>query len=253
MDSTTIERYRKERAAHPFMPARYALKSAKAADPSEGWEEARGDNTWKRKIEGFTILLRVEQESIFPEPDKHGNTDYGSYVQTGFVRDDYEWHGNWPRPNQLPEFERTEPGLTTSGDRRRLIRFPYTAIRYSGPGWVQGEEGGYFIPSEIEDEFEFYRRRGQSRSAAWDLTKAWIEAQNSMLFHSPLTNCFVRVSAHREGVKLADTGMGTDVSGDDEGRAYIFDMVAEHGMVEEVIREAREVIAKLAATEESAA
>lgn len=233
MDSTTLQRYRELRAKHPFMPAASVLTWAKTpSEAAEGWEEARGHNNWEREVDGFTIRLHVDEESIFPIPDKQGDTDYGSYVQESRRSNDGDdWRGNYPMP-------------VISAP----LGIPYTSIRYSGPGWVQGEEGGYFIPDGIEDAFKEFRRKGQSKSVAWDLTKADVEAQISMLFHSPLTNCYVKVSAHREGVELADTGMGTDVSGDDEGRAYIFEMVAEHGMVEEVIEQARETIERLGAS-----
>lgn len=235
MDNNTAKRYRELRAEHPFMSAATVLAWAKTPDASEGWEAGRRDNTWTREVEGFTIRLHVEEESIFPIPNKHGDTDYGSYVDEVRNYYDYDstaqWGGNWNPPREDAP-----------------LGIPYTSIRYDGPGWTQGEQGGYFIPDDIEGTFESFRRAGQSKSVAWDLTKADVEAQISMLFHSPLTNCYVKVSAHREGVELADTGMGTDVSGDDEGRAYIFEMVAEHGMVEEVIEQARETIARLATT-----
>jgi hypothetical protein len=228
------ERYRRIRRDHPFMPAKHALSWAKTPDASERWDEALtgGEGRYEREVEGFTIRLRVEEESIYPVPNRHGDTDYGRYVDEVSNYHDYgstmSWGGNWPPPREDAP-----------------LGIPYTAIRYSGPGWVQGEGSGYFIPDGIEDEYESFRRRGQSKSVAWELTLRWVEDQLEMLFSSPLTTCDVIVSAEREGVKLASTCMGTDVSGDDEGREYIFQMVEDHDMIGEVLTEARERIAAL--------
>jgi len=222
--------YRKHRREYPFMSAQTALRWAKTEDASEGWEASRRDNEWTREVEGFTITLRTDEESIFPLPNRHGDTDYGRYVdETRY--EDYDWRGNFPRPS-----ENAPLGL------------PYTSIRYDGPGWVQGERGGYFIPEGVEEQYDYFRRSGQSKSVAWDLTKEWVEAQISMLFHSPLTNATVIVTASKEGVELSSTAMGTDYSGDEEGRSYVFQMVKEYEMIDEVIDEAREVIQKLVAS-----
>jgi len=226
------DKYRKLRREHPFMPAKVVLAWAKTADASEGWEQSsRTDNQWEREVEGFDVRLSVEEESIFPVPNKHGDTDYGHYVtERGSSRWgwDGDWNGNWPEPS-----EHAPLGL------------PYTAIRFSGPGWVQGEEGGYFIPDYIEEQYDFYRRAGQSKSVAWDLTRQYVEDQLSMLFSSPLTNCVVCITVYKNDIELASTCMGTDVSGDDEGRDYIFQMVNEHDMIEDTIADAKHAITNL--------
>lgn len=231
MDDKIIQKYRSNRRKHPMMPAKHCLSWARTPDAEEGWEQGGGhENTWTKEVDGFKILLRVEEESIFPVPNRHGDTDYGKYVDTYRVESNYEWQGNWPEPR-----EHAPLGL------------PYTAIRYSGPGWVQGEEGGYFIPDGIEEEFKGLRRQGQSKSVAWDMTREWVESQLEMLFSSPLTNCVVIVTAYKEDIELGSTAMGTDVSGDDEGKAYIFEMVKENGLIDDVIEEAKEAIKKLVA------
>jgi hypothetical protein len=229
--STDIQKYRKYRRENPFLPASYALIWAKTPDASEPWEHD-GHDRYTREIDGFTVTLHCEEESIFPIPDKHGNTDYGSYVdERGSSRWgwDGEWNGNWPEP-----VEHAPLGL------------PYTSIRYHSPGWVQGEEDGYFIPRDTEEQYAYYRRAGQSKSVAWDLTKQWVEDQLKMLFSSPLTNMVVVITVFKEGVELATTAMGTDVSGDDEGSKYIFQMVEEYSMITEAIDDARETLKKLA-------
>jgi hypothetical protein len=232
MDNKIIQKYRSNRREHPFMPAKHALSWAKRPDAQDAWEPGGGhEDTWTKEVGGLTILLRVESESIFPIPNRHGDTDYGSYVDEVGIDYNYDWRGNWREPA-----EHAPLGL------------PYTAIRYSGPGWVQGDmEGGYFIPDGIEEEYKSYRSMGQSKSVAWELTRKFVEDQLKMLFVSPLTNMVVHVTALSEGIELAHTCMGTDVSGDEEGRAYIFEMVEEHGMVDEVVEEAQVEIKRLAA------
>lgn len=229
MNDKLLTEYRKQRAAHPMMSAQVAFNIASLPDASEGWEESVHGDWWSREIEGFTIKMHVEDESIFPIPGKSGDTEYGNYVDECRY-EDYEWNGNWPRPSESAP-----------------LGLPYTSIRFDGPGWVQSERGGYFIPDGIEETFAYYRDAGQSKQVAWELTKQYVEDQLTMLFSSPLTNCIVHVAAYKDDIELASTNMGTDVAGDDEGRAYIFAMVEEHDMVTEVVESAHTSIAKLTA------
>jgi hypothetical protein len=235
MNTDVKRKYTESRRKDPLFSARYALANAKMVSDSGKWEAEGGhDAEWTMEQDGLTIKLRVEDESIFPIPDRHGVTDFGTYVDE--LRSDYyegDWGGNWP-----PPAEKAPLGL------------PYTAIRYSGPGWVQGDmSGGYFILDGIEEHFEWKRRQGQSKSVAWDLTRKFVEDQLTMLFCSPLTNCVVIVSAWSEDIELASTAIGTDVSGDDEGRDYIFQMVEENGMIDEVVEDAKAEIKRMAALE----
>jgi hypothetical protein len=228
MDNAIRDKYLASRRKDPMFSAKYALAHAKAVSASGDWEEDH-DNCWTMERDGLTLKLKVEDESIFPIPDRHGNTDFGTYVDEINRDYNYEWDGEWPQPREMPP-----------------LGLPYKCIRYSGPGWVQGDmSGGYFIPDGIEEYFEWKRRQGQSKSVAWDLTRQFVEDQLTMLFCSPLTNCVVCVEAWSEDVELARTCMGTDVSGDDEGRDYIFTMVEEHGMITEVIEDAKQEIARL--------
>lgn len=233
MDDRTLERYRKFRSEHPFIPAKSALAFAKSPDYEGLWEErGSGNPLWTREVEGLTIKLHCEDESIYPMPNRHGDTDYGSYVEEQRHWQDYlpDWEGQWAPP------------VTDAP-----LGMPYTAIRYSGPGWVQSEGTGYFIPDGIEEEFDCLRRMGQSKQVAWDLTREWVESQLTMLFQSPLTYMDVIVEAWSDDTELATTSMHTDISGDDEGRAYIFEMVEEHGMVDEVVEQAKATIKRLTA------
>jgi hypothetical protein len=203
MDDRTLERYRKFRSEHPFIPAKSALAFAKSPDYERLWEEhGSGNPVWTREVEGLTIKLHCEDESIYPMPNRHGDTDYGSYVEEQRHWQDYR------------------------------------------PDW---EGTGYFIPDGIEEEFDCLRRMGQSKQVAWDLTREWVESQLTMLFQSPLTYMDVIVEAWSDDTELATTSMHTDISGDDEGRAYIFEMVEEHGMVDEVVEQAKATIKRLTA------
>lgn len=248
MTSDIKREYQRHRREHPFMPAAHALSWAKGeAKAKEPWEYSTGsDEMYEQEIDGFKVTLCFKGDSIYPEPDRHGNTDYGRYVdERGSARWgwDGEWNGNWPEPAEHATFEVIERNGQHA--RWREIRFPYTAIRYSGPGWTQGEGSGYFIPDCIEDQFDYYRRSGQSRSVAWDLTREWIEAQLKMLFSSPLTNGPVEVTVSKEDIELASTSIWTDISGDEEG--YIFVCADDYGLVEEALEQARENIDKLTA------
>lgn len=233
MTTTVIDKYRKYRTESPMHPAKHALAWAKLPDAEEPWE-SHGDESYKREVDGFTVILKVETESIFPECNKNGETDYGSYVQErGSQRWgwDGEWNGNWPEPQEFPP-----------------LGLPYTSIRYSGPGWVQGESGGYFIPDHIEEQYDYYRRAGQSKSVAWDMTKEWVEGMISDLFHAPLSNCYINIKVYKEDIELGSAGIGTDIISNNEGEKYIFQCVEEHGLVDEAIEQARDNIVKLAHT-----
>jgi hypothetical protein len=232
MNTNITNRYHEIRREHPFLPVKAALAWAKQRNVAANWD-GDGHDGYVREIDGFTVRLAIEEESIFPIANRRGETDYGHYVEERGSRWgwDGDWRGNWPEPA-----EHAPLGL------------PYTSIRYSGPGWVQGESGGYFIPDGIKEQFDYYRRAGQSKSVAWDLTKQWVEDQITMLFSSPLTNCVVIVTAYKDNIELGSVSMGTDVSGDDDGRDYIFEMVEECGMIDDAIYEARENIERLTNT-----
>lgn len=195
--------YRKLRNDHPFMSARRALAMAKAPDPSQVWEEASGHQRWTRKIGGFDLTMRLCNESIYPAE----GDGYGEYMKEAREVRRYYDSGRWG--GQYPEPAGSFP-----------LGLPYTAFRYSGPGWTQGEQPGYFVPDGIADTFEHFRRRGQSRSVAWDLTHANVREQLRVYFASPLTNCVVVVTAARMGVKLGSSALGTTYTGDDPG--YVF-------------------------------
>jgi hypothetical protein len=227
MDDKTRRRYAETRRKLPFLEASRALLIAKADSRADEWEASRRDGEYTKALDdGFTARLRVEDESIYPRDDD----TYGHYVGETRYWQDYrpEWRGNYPPPDE--EFP---------------LGLPYTSFRYHGPGWVQGEGTGYFVPDGIEEQYAYYRDAGQSRSVAWDLTRAWVEAQIHMLFASPLTYCTVFVTVEKEGIELGTAAMGTDYSGEDSD--YIFTMVEDYGMVEEAVQEAEAAIEKLTA------
>ena len=127
-----------------------------------------------------------------------------------------ELPGRWRQLRRVRRIRRKTLTATASGrgnypePREDLpLGLPYTAFRWTGA--LQGD-GGYFIPSEMDEQYDYYRRSGQSRCVAWDMTRAWVEQQLSDLFGSPLTYYGVTVIASREGIDLGTANMGTDVS-----------------------------------------
>jgi hypothetical protein len=224
MDAHTLTRYRKHRRDNPLMPAATALRWAKQRDASQDWEEARDGYT--REVDGFTVTLTVVDESIYPMPED----DYGEYVKESRYGGG-EWGGNYPEP----------------ASHDWPLGLPYTSFHFDG--CQRSSDGGYFVPDRVQEWYDHLRKRGQSRSVAWLQTKEWVEQTLASFFSGPLTYCFIRVTASREGVELGSDSIGTTYIGDDEGRAYIFTCVDEHGMVDTAIDAADDKLAELAATE----
>lgn len=212
---TTQERYLKLRRAHPFMDAKRILEWAKTPDASEGWEETR--NGFSREVDGFTICLTVEDESIYPREDD----GLGHYVQERNADYAWRWEGNYPEPAEsFP------------------LGLPYTAFRYSGPGWVQGEGSGYFLPDGVEEQFDYYRKAGQSKSVAWELTRQYVESTLTAFFSSPLTYATVTVTAYKNGVELDSDSMGTSYIDRDD----VFTLVKEYDMIDTATQRAYETL-----------
>lgn len=228
-------RYERIRRTHPFLGAGRALDWAKspANDERAKWEEGRSYDTFTRELDnGLVATLKIDGESIFPMPNRNGETDLGQYLEEANADYDYDWEGNWPRPvGELP------------------LGLPYTAFRYGGPGWVQGERGGYFLPDGIEEQFAEFRRNGQSKSVAWDLTRQYVEDQITAFFHAPLINAVVSITITKDGVKLGRAVMGTDYCDDEDGEGHPFEMVAEYDMLEEALQDAGETLDKLRTVE----
>jgi hypothetical protein len=227
IDAETLKRYRKSRRENPTLPAVHALAYARSVSHArDDWEELSRDRGFTREVDGFTVTLRAENESIFPQK----NDGLGSYVQErrgdGYP---YTWKGNYPEP----ESDGWPLGL------------PYTAFRYSGPGWVQGERGGYFVPDGVEEQYAELRKRGQSKSVAWDMTREWVESTLSSFFGAPLTYCTVVVTVSRHGVKLSSDAIGTSYIDDMDGHDYVFKCAEEHGMVDNAIEQANDMLAQL--------
>jgi len=231
MNENIINKYKKYRRENPFLSARYCLAWAKqpsGRELADAWsDDPHGDldSGLTKTVDGFTVSLRVEDESIYPQE----GDGLGHYVEES--RSDWhypEWRGNYPMPAEsFP------------------LGLPYTTFRYSGPGWVQGEGSGYFVPDNVEDSYNHYRRQGQSKSVAWDLTKAEVERILRDYFSAPLTYCTVFVTVYKAGIELGGDVMGTSYIDNNEGSNYIFEMVEEHQMVETAIDEARKNVNKL--------
>lgn len=220
MNAMHARKYRQLRRDHPLASARDLLRWAKAPDASEGWQSTRHDGRWTREVEGYQICLRVEDESIYPHED-----EYGHYVAE--VRgDNYEWCGNYPEPAEaLP------------------LGLPYTAFRYDG--YDRGDDGGYFVPVGVEDQYDYYRGLGQSKSVARQLTRDWIESTISSYFSSPLINAEIIIEACKAGVLLGVASIGTSYTGDDDGRAYVFECAADHELITDAIAYAERMLEQL--------
>lgn len=227
LDARTLQRYHDQRRKTPLLPASHALVIAKTPNYSKQWEESR--DTFTRTVEGFTITLRVDDESIYPA-DGDG---YGAYMREArdtrfYYSEMSQWEGQYPKP----------AGTFPMG-------LPYTVFRYSGPGWHQSEEPGYFVPDGIEDHYAYLRKSGQSRSVARDMTAAWAQDTVRAFFHSPMTNCYLDVAAWRAGVKLGTAGIGTTYLGDE--REYVFECVEEHALIDEAVAAANAKLKELCA------
>lgn len=213
------EGYRAARREHPLLRASDCIAIARHKRVDYGWERQRGSgDRWTKDVEGFTLVLKVEDESIYP---KEGDC-LGHYVEEVRGYGYGDWDGNYPEPSE--EFP---------------LGLPYTSFRWTG---VNQGDGGYFVPDGIEEFFDARRHGGQSKSVAWDLTKAWVEDTLTSFFSDPLVYLHVWVSAYREGIKLGTDSMGTSVCDDPD---YVFDMVEEHGMVDTAIEQARDAITRL--------
>lgn len=222
-----LRNYRRLRRETPLLAARYALSIIRSRGKSHDWTET-GHDTWTMERDGFFLTLTTDVESIYPAP----GDGFGEYVDevrgwTSLGGHD-EWGGNY-----------REPRLD---DGRFPLGLPYTAFRYTGA--TQGD-GGYFVPDEIEEQYDYYRREGQSKSVAWDLTRQWVEARISDYFGEPLSYVNVTITVEREGVELGSSTMGTTILDD---WSYIFEMADEHGMVEDAIEEARDTLGRLCAS-----
>lgn len=223
ISADTMRRYHRERARNPLMAAGTALDIARSPYSQGDWEED-GHCEYTREVDGFTLTLKIENESIYPMP----GDGFGEYVKED-TRGYGDWQGNYPEPcESFP------------------LGLPYTVFRYSGPGWTQGEGTGYFLPEGVQAQFDYYRTRGQSKSVAWDLTRNWVESTLRTLFGGPLTYCTLVVTASRDDVELGSEVIGTTYVDDfADGSLYVFACVEEYGLIETAIKDARASLARL--------
>lgn len=214
---------RKVREENPLMSMDHCLAVARATKVAhDEWEHVPGTGErYKRTKDGFTLYLVSEVESENPKDD-----DLGHYVKATHADYSYEWQGNYPQPSE--EFP---------------LGLPYTSF-YSA-GYTRNPEHvwPYFVPDGIEDWYEHARQMGQSKSVAWDLTKAWVENAIREFFGGPLVYLTVTVEAHRKGVELGSASIGTSVIGFDDD--YIFACANECGLVDDAIDEAKEKLDEL--------
>jgi hypothetical protein len=221
MDDKTKQKYHKIRSDNPFYSAADALRWAKHTPRNDEWEQKPGDyDAYYREIDGFEVKLTFETESMCPQEG-----DMGHYVEG--ARHDYEWGGNYPRPvEDLP------------------LNLPYTSFA-SGAYSQDRHAWPYWVPSEVEEQFAYYRRMGQSKQVAWELTKQWVEDMIRSFFGGPLYYGIVFVSVWKEGVELGNASIGTSYVDDNDGRDHIFDCADDFSLVEDAMQDARDTIQRL--------
>lgn len=222
MNNNVIEKYKKFRRKHTMLSADIALRWAKAADPAEDWIASPHGDSYSMEREGFDIWLTVEYDSECPQ-EGDGLGHYVSGVNSDY---DYEWNGNYPRPSEeLP------------------LNLPYTTFA-SGAYSQDRDVYPYFVPDYLEDQYESYRRRGQSKSVAWLMTKEDAEDTIRKFFGGPLVYCSVRVTASKDDIELgSDTLYTSYICGDDDD--YPLTCANENGMVEEAISQAQDALLRL--------
>lgn len=224
MNEQLIAAVRKERAKSPFMPMVTALAITRRTGAQErrGWEHIPGTvDSYRREQDGFYLVLKAETESEMPQ-----DGDLGHYVDGVSSDYSYEWGGNYPMPTE--EFP---------------LRLPYTAFA-SGAYSRDSHAYPYFVPDGVEDWYENYREHGQSKSVAWDLTKEMVEQTIKDFFAGPLVYATVTITAHRKGVKLGASAIGTSFVGYDDD--YMFEVADENGLIEEALDQAKETLVELA-------
>lgn len=226
MDDKIKEKYAKNRRNHPWMSAKNALDWAKRErDYSADWDYVSNTgSTYSREVDGFTVTLKINHDSQFPE-----DGDMGHYVNgiSSYNWSSGEWSGNYPEPNE--DFP---------------LNLPYTSFA-SGSYSQDRHAYPYWVPDGVEEQFVFYRRNGASKSVAWDLTKEWVEQMIKDFFGGPLVYVYVTVTVSKDGIELGGDSIGTNYVDDHEGQNYPFQCVEEHGMIEEAMNEAKEAIKKL--------
>lgn len=220
-------KYREFRREHPLAPASTALRYAKEWDKTQMIKDLWDGNgdSYTREVDGFTVTLKIVDETIYPEPR---DTHFGEYV--GVVSHWSEelgnWNGNYPQPKEeLP------------------LNLPYTTFAAAA---FANEYGDFFywVPDGVDDAYEGFRNLGQSKSVAWDLTREWAEEIVRSYFSSPLTNGYVAVTVNHGGIELATGYLGTDyLAGDPDSDMHLFDIAEQ--LLAEAMDEAKDEINRL--------
>jgi hypothetical protein len=224
MDDKTKQKYLKiRREQGPLFRAADALRWAKHNPNKDEWESRPGHyDAHFRKVDGFDVRLSFETESQCPE-----DGDMGHYVEGSHSDYDYEWRGNYPRPvEDLP------------------LNLPYTSFA-SGAYSQDRHAFPYWVPDGVEEQFDYFRRNGQSKQVSWELTKQWVEYMIRSFFGGPLYYGIVTVTVSKEGVELGHASIGTSYTDDIDGEDYIFDCASDHALVEEALEDARDTLKRL--------
>lgn len=223
VDGLVIREYQRLRSETPLMSASTALAIARAHHEDYGWEEDHVSGEymcWRKTVDGFDVMLKVSEESIYPMP----GDGLGEYVD-----------GHWGEQ----EFE---PNESTP------LNLPAGIFRYDDAG---ARESRFFFPAYMDDEYEFLRTLGgQSASVARDMLRTRIEARISDFFHAPLTYVHVEVTVSRNDVELGSDAIGSSFIAGNNYEADLFQMVEEHGMVDNAIEQAEAALASIVITDE---
>lgn len=208
IDNNTLSEYRKVRTSNVLLPAVVALSIARSETRSlpDGTEIESAGERMTFMCDGFNIRIRARIESHAPK-----DGDYGQYVEA--CR--YSEHD---KPAQ-----ETPMGLPVAH-----FRYP-SRERHSFP---------YFYPDYVEDMFNDYRAHGCSKSVARDMIVSWLEDWIGRL--PDLVYVDIIVTAYRNGIELASTSLGSSFF--DYDHTEIFRTAEDHGMIDDVIEDARKAL-----------
>lgn len=223
IDRAVSDSYRLFREKHPWMPARTALQWAKTpAAANDGWKpvishDYGGHALWAKVIDGFRVELRATVESHGPKDGDYGSYDDGYENNVGY------WTLHDP-PLGLPSRHFTTPRVDASN--------------YSRDG------SNFFVIDHLEEQYQSWRERGQSKSVARDLVTTMAQEEGRELYEKL---DYFNIDVH---VFLGETEFAHDrtttsmlAPGDDE----ILGTALDTSVVEDAVETAKERLAEIRA------
>ena len=208
INETTLRKYRKARKDLPLIGAQHCLRIAKAGDHKYEWqtEASYTDMKLTTEVDGYTLTIEALCESIGPV-----DGDLGEYVQQSRYNEQGDSMGE-ETPLNLPD-----------------AHFK----------WPSTDHNAYefFVPDNVEDQYDWARKRGYAKGPAREYVTKWVESWISELVN--LENYVVTVSASFDGIELGSASIGgcdyIDMSTDD-----LIEIAEEHGMIDEALEQAKE-------------